>query len=118
MSPPSRKEEQPVNSTVAAAINEVLEAQRATRQGMRECDRQAEGILRDARERARRIRERAEQRIQRWYSTSDQRASECVRTLDDQEQLLRQDPAEALGLAPEWLAMVRCLADELIGGDR
>jgi vacuolar-type H+-ATPase subunit H len=97
------------------AINRVLEAEQMAREAMQECDRQAEAMLRDARERARRIGQRAEQRIQLWYLNSDRRAEQRLSDLDRQAQACKDDPLEPTTLSAEWRRTVEWLADELIG---
>lgn len=97
------------------AINRVLEAEHDACEAMRECDMQAEAVLREAREKARRIGQRAEQRIQLWYLTSDRRAAKRLNELDNRAQAFEGDPPESAELSAEWRRAVERLADELIG---
>ena len=118
MKPIAPMAEPPPKLAVEGAINRVLQAERHVREAMLECDRQADQVLRQARERARHIRQRAEQRIQQWYLNSDQHAAGRLRDLDEQAKALRADPPEPSGLTREWQLAVQRLTDELISGDR
>jgi hypothetical protein len=100
----------------AEVMNQVLVAEREAREAMEGCDRQADLLLRKARERVRQLRQRTEERIHRWYLASDRGVANCVRDLDERERGLRQGLAPVSELPPEWRMAVRRLVDELIGG--
>jgi hypothetical protein len=102
--------------SAAEVMNQVLAAEREAREAMDACDRQADLLLRKARERVRQLRQRTEERIHRWYLASDRRVADCVRDLDERERGLRRDLAPVSELPPEWQMAVRHLADELLGG--
>jgi hypothetical protein len=105
-----------MNQSAAEVMNQVLVAEREAREAMEGCDRQADLLLRKARERVRQLRQRTEERIHRWYLASDRGVANCVRDLDERERGLRRDLAPVSELPPEWRTAVRRLVDELIGG--
>lgn len=105
-----------MNQSAVEVMNQVLAAEREAREAMDGCDRQADLLLRKARERVRQLRQRTEERIHRWYLASDRRVADCVRDLDERERGLRRDLAPVSELPREWRTAVRRLADELIGG--
>ena len=107
-----------ISTTAAAALNEVLSAERQAQQAVAACRRQGEEVVSQGRGRGRRILERAEQRITALRAQSDLTLSRTVAALAAEGAAL-PDPA---AVDPEQLARldqaVAALATELTGTER
>jgi vacuolar-type H+-ATPase subunit H len=99
-----------------AAINRVLEAERAAQDSIAGCRSNALAILSESRARARAVAERADRRINRLHALSDASLAALREQLQEQARGLSSAP----GLTPELSARLDAaldqLLDELLGG--
>jgi hypothetical protein len=100
--------------TVDAAINRVLLRERAAREVVAQCQRQAEAILAAAREQARRVERRAEAREAALHALCDRKVEQTLTAL------LRRTPSAAEGPSAEQQRhlerAIAALCDEMVGG--
>ncbi|MGD2064037.1 MAG: hypothetical protein PVF51_10705 [Nitrospirota bacterium] len=99
-----------------AALGQVLQAERETREAVAECRRRAEAITETARGRAQHIRARTEQRIVALHARADRSVARTVAAVEAEARSLaiplELDEAQRTGLD----RAIATLAAELSGG--
>lgn len=105
------------SAAASAAMNRVLEAERAAEQAVADCDRQAQGLLQAAYARAQRIGARTDERISQLRMRCTERVIRQIEIRERFELAAQQGESPAHPQAERLAAVVEDLAAELSGGE-
>jgi len=101
----------------SAAMNRVLEAERAAEEAVTECERQAQALLQAGYARAQRITAATDKRISLLRMRSIDRVTRQIEVMERAERAAQQDASPEHPQAARLASIIEELVAELSGGD-